>query len=36
MKNMLFVWKNQRGHFITQTTQYELMAEYAIQAKRLE
>lgn len=34
MKNMFFIWKNQQGHFITQTTQNELMAKYTLfQAK---
>lgn len=37
MKNMFFIWKNQRGHFITQTTQNELMAKYTLfQAKRVK
>lgn len=30
MKNMFFIWKNQWGHFITQTTQNELMAKYTL------
>lgn len=34
MKNMFFIWKNQQGHFITQTTQNEPMAKYTLfQAK---
>lgn len=33
MKNMLSVWKNQRGHFITQTTQNELMATHSSKPK---
>lgn len=36
MKNMFFIWKNQRGHFITQTTQNELMAKYTLFRARMK